>query len=145
MLLTEETKKNVKNLNEAESEVRRQGAELSNRDGTIAKLTDQLYKVTRDSIKKSTKIDDLRNQRTGLRNKLDEQAALLQTAVDERDSELDNLRALLSISTDYILKLEANMRDSSYGTMRLNSQQRGDGSHVPTDSSASRGPGVEKT
>ena len=143
MLLTEETKKNVKNLNEAESEVRRQGAELSNRDGTIAKLTDQLYKVTRDSIKKSTKIDDLRNQRTGLRNKLDEQAALLQTAVDERDSELDNLRALLS--TDDILKLEANMRDSSYGTMRLNSQQRGDGSHVPTDSSASRGPGVEKT
>ena len=81
---------------------RRLGAELSNREGTITKLTDKLEKVTRDSIKKSTtinelqrdvdkkaaKVEELRTQRTGLRNRLDEQATLLQTAVDERPPQL---------------------------------------------------------
>jgi arginyl-tRNA synthetase len=94
VLLTEETQKyermlrdrnaSTKNLTEAESGVRRQGVELSARDGTIIKLKEQLDKVTNDSIKKSTKtedlrgdsskkaakIEDLRNQRTGLRNRL---------------------------------------------------------------------------
>ena len=60
-LLEEETKKSerlardrsksAKNLAEAESGARRQGAELSNREGTITTLTDKLEKVTRDSIK----------------------------------------------------------------------------------------------
>ena len=78
-------------------------------------MTDQLDKVTSDSIKKSTtieelhrdssnkkaaKVDDLRNQRTGLRKKLDKQATLLQTGVDERDSELDNVRHI-SVGSEY--------------------------------------------
>ena len=84
--------KSMKNLAEAESGARRQGGELSNREGTIALLTDKLEKVTRDSIKKSTtinelqrdfdkkaaKVEELRTQRTGLRNRLDEQESLLQ-------------------------------------------------------------------
>ena len=48
-----------------------------------------------DSSKKSSKVDDLRNQRTGLRNRLDEQTALHQAALEERDSELANMRELL--------------------------------------------------
>ena len=94
--VAEETKKydrnaSVKNLAEAEKGARRQVDELMAR-ATIIQLTDQLDKVTADSNKKSTKIedlrsdsskksskvDDLRNQRTGLRNRLDEQAALHQ-------------------------------------------------------------------
>ena len=93
--LARDRSKSAKNLAEAESGARRQGAELSNREGTITKMTDQLEKVTKDSIKKSTtiselqrdfdkkaaKVEELRTQRTGLRNRLDEQASLLQTAV----------------------------------------------------------------
>ena len=118
MLLIEETKKyermlrdrnaSASNLTEAESGARRQGVELSARDGTIVKLKEQLDKVTNDFLKKSTKIEDLRgnsskkaakieglrNQRTGLRNRL---------------VELDNLRALLNISTDDISALEENL------------------------------------
>ena len=142
-LLDEETKKSerlirdrdrvAKNLAEAESGARRQGAELSNREGTITRLTDQLDKVTKDSIKKSTtindlqrdfnkkvtKVEELRTQRTGLRNRLDEQAALFQEAVNERESELDNLRALLSISYDDIAALEATMNQSRDDKERL--------------------------
>ena len=68
-VLEEETKKSerlvrdrskaIKNLAEAESGARRQGADFSNRDGTITTLTDKLDKVTRDSIKKSTTISEL--------------------------------------------------------------------------------------
>ena len=57
--LARDRSKSIKNLTEAESGARRQGAELSNRDGTIATLTDKLEKVTRDSIKKSTTISEL--------------------------------------------------------------------------------------
>jgi chromosome segregation ATPase len=131
--LDRDRSRSVKNLAEAESGARRQGAELSNRDGTIATLTDKLEKVTRDSIKKSTtinelqrdvdkkaaKVEELRTQRTGLRNRLDEQASLLQTAVDERDSELDNLRALLSISSEDIAALEATANQSRDDKERL--------------------------
>ena len=56
-VLEEETKKSerlvrdrskaIKNLAEAESGARRQGADFSNRDGTITTLTDKLDKVTR--------------------------------------------------------------------------------------------------
>ncbi len=76
--------------------------ELAAREATITQLRDQIDKITADSIKKSTKIedlpgdsskksakvDDLRSQRTGLRNRLDEQAALHQAAVEEKDSEM---------------------------------------------------------
>ena len=131
--LERDRSKSIKNLAEAESGVRRQGAELLNRDGTIATLTSKLDKVTRDSIKKSTTISELqrdfdkmaakagelRTQRTGLRNRLDDQAALLQTAVDERDSELDNLRALLSISSEDIATLEAAANQSRDDKERL--------------------------
>ena len=65
VLLTEETKKyerilrnrnaSVKNLTEAESGARCQGGELTARDGTIAKLKEQIEKVTGDSIKKFTR------------------------------------------------------------------------------------------
>ena len=142
-LLEEETKKSerlardrsksIKNLAEAESGARRQGAGLSNRDGTISTLTNKLEKVTRDSITKSTtinelqrdfdkkaaKVEELRTQRTGLRIRLDEQESLLQTAVDERDSELDNLRALLSISSEEIAALEATANQSRDDKERL--------------------------
>ena len=123
----------VKNLAEAEKGNRRQGAELTVRDATITQLRDQLEKVTADSIKKSAKIEDLRgdsskksvkvdglrNQRTGLKNKLDEQAAFLQAAVEERDSEITNMRELINIGT-HITALQAtlgqNERDSSCAT-----------------------------
>ena len=89
--LARDLSKSIKNLAEAESGARRQGAVLSNREGTITTLTDKLKKVTRDSIKKSTtiselqrdvdkkaaKVEELRTQRTGLRNRLDEQASIL--------------------------------------------------------------------
>ena len=95
--------------------------ELAARDATITQLRDQLEKVTTDSNKKSTKIedlrgdsskksakvDDLRSQRTGLRNRLDDQAAHHQAAVEERDSELTNMRELLNIGTDDITTFEA--------------------------------------
>ena len=78
----------AKNLTEAESGARRQVVELAARDGTITKLKEQLDKVTSDSIKESTtiedlhgdsskkaaKIEDLSNQRTRLRNRMDEEA-----------------------------------------------------------------------
>ena len=142
-LLEEETKKSerlardrnkaAKNLAEAESGARHQFAEMSNRDGTISTLTDKLEKVTRDSIKKSTtidelqrnfdkkaaKVEELRTQRTGLRNRLDEQESLLQSAVDERETELDNLRALLSINSEEIASLEAAANQSRDDSDRL--------------------------
>ena len=111
----------MKNLAEAEKGAKRQVEELAARDATITQLRDQLDKVTTDSIKKSTKIeelcgdsskksakvDDLRSQRTGLRNRLDDQAAHHQAAVEERDSELTNMRELLNIGTDDITTFEA--------------------------------------
>ena len=67
--LTEETKKyermhrdrnvSVKNLADAEKGARRQVDELTARDATIAQLRDQLDRVTAESNKKSTKIEDL--------------------------------------------------------------------------------------
>ena len=50
----------------------------------------------RTSSKKSAKVDDLRGQRQVLRDKVDELIAI-QTTMEERDSELKNLRALLYI------------------------------------------------
>ena len=110
--LVDETKKyermlrdrnaSAKNLAEAEKRAKRQVEELAARDATITQLRDQLDKVTTDSIKKSTriedlwgdsskksaKVEDLRNQRAGLRNRLDEQESLHQAAVDENYSEI---------------------------------------------------------
>ena len=121
--LVDETKKyermlrernaSVKNLAEVEKGAKRQVEVLAARDATITQLRDQLDKVTTDSNKKSTKIEDLRgdsskksakvdhlrSQRTGLRNRLDEQAALQQAAVEEKDSEIANMRELLNIGT----------------------------------------------
>jgi len=99
----------VKNLAEAEKVARRQLEELAARDATIIQLRDKLDKVTVDSNKKTTKIedlrgdsskksakvDDLRSQRTGLRNRLDEQVALHQVAVEEKDSEIASMREIL--------------------------------------------------
>ena len=62
----------------------------------ITKMKEQLEKVTSDSIKKSTKIEELRRQRMMLRNKVEELTAL-ETAVEERDFELDSVRALFDI------------------------------------------------
>ena len=69
--VAEETKKyermhrdrnaSVKNLTNAEKGARRQVDELLARDATIIQLTDQLDRVTAESNKKSTKIEDLRN------------------------------------------------------------------------------------
>ena len=97
------------NLADAEKGARRQVDELLARDATIVQLTDQLDRATaesnkkstkiedlrNDSSKKSSKVDDLRNQHTGLRNRLDDQAALHQAALEEKDSELANMRELL--------------------------------------------------
>ena len=55
------------------------------------------------------KLDDLRSQRTGLRNRLDEQAALHQAAVEERDCKLANMRELLNIGTEDITTLQATL------------------------------------
>ena len=69
--VAEETKKyermhrdrnaSVTNLTNAEKGARRQVDELLARDATIIQLTDQLDRVTAESNKKSTKIEDLRN------------------------------------------------------------------------------------
>ena len=50
----------MKNLAEAEKGAKRQVEELAARDATITQLRDQIEKITADSIKKSTKIEDLR-------------------------------------------------------------------------------------
>ena len=50
----------VKNLADAEKGARRQVDELTARDATITQLRDQLDRVTTDSNKKLTKIEDLR-------------------------------------------------------------------------------------
>ena len=50
----------MKNLAEAEKGAKRQVEELAARDATITQLRDQIDKITADSIKKSTKIEDLR-------------------------------------------------------------------------------------
>ena len=131
--LVDETKKyermlrdrnaSVKNLAEAEKGASRQVEDLAAREATITQLRDQLDIVTtdsdkkstkiedlrRDSSKKSAKVDDLRNQRTGLRIRLDEQAALHQAAVEERDSEIANMRELLNTGTEDIATLQATL------------------------------------
>ena len=105
LLLTEEKKKYEKMLRErnmsnaapleAEIGAMRQWGEVTARDGTIAKLKEQHEKVTADSINKSTKIEKLRGQRTGLRNKVDE----VETIVGARDSEIGTLKALIDLRT----------------------------------------------
>jgi chromosome segregation ATPase len=87
----------------------RQWGEVTARDGTIAKLKEQHEKVTADSIKKSTTmrnqeitIEELKGQRTGLRNKVDEVEAI----VEARDSEIGILKALVDIRNDEINGLE---------------------------------------
>ena len=71
----------MKNLADAEKGARRQVDELTAKELIIIQLRDQLDRVTaesnkkstkiedlrNDSSKKSSKVDDLRNQRTGLR------------------------------------------------------------------------------
>ena len=129
--LVDETKKyermlrdrnaSMKNLAETEKGAKRQVEELAARDATITQLRDQIDKITADSIKKSTKIedlrgdsskksakvDDLRSQRTGLRNRLDEQAALHQAAVEEKDSEMASMRELINVGTEDLTTLQA--------------------------------------
>ena len=85
--------------------------EVTARDGTIAKLKEQHEKVTADSVKKSTTmrsqevtIDELKGQRTGLRNKVDEVEAI----VEARDSEIGTLKALIDIRNEEINGLEEN-------------------------------------
>ena len=58
-LLEEETKKSERLARDRSKSIKKSGVELSNRDGTITTLTDKLEKVTRDSIKKSTTINEL--------------------------------------------------------------------------------------
>ena len=68
--LVDETKKyermlrdrntSMKNLAEAEKGAKRMVEELAAREATITQLRDQIDKITADSIKKSTKIEDLR-------------------------------------------------------------------------------------
>ena len=107
--------------------------ELMAKDAMIIQLTDQLDKVTADSNKKSTKIedlrsdsskksskvDDLRSQRTGLRNRLDEQAALHQAALQERDTELANMRELLDNRAQDMTALETTSKESREERERL--------------------------
>ena len=94
---------------EAEMGAMRQWGEVTARDGTIAKLKEQHEKVTADSIKKATTmrsqevtIEDLKGQRTGLRNKVDE----VEVIVEARDSEIGTLKALIDIRNDEINGLE---------------------------------------
>ena len=44
---------------------------------------------------------------TGRRNKLDEQAALHQAAVDEKDSEIASMRELVNVGTEDLTTLQA--------------------------------------
>ena len=97
--------------------------DLAAREATFTQLREQLDIVTtgsdkkstkiedlrRDSSKKSAKVDDLRNQRTGLRNRLDEQAALHQAAVEEKDSETANIKELLNTGTEDSTTLQATL------------------------------------
>ena len=107
--LVEETKKHerilrdrnasMRNLAAAEKGAKRQ---VTAKDATITQLRQQVEKITADTIKKSTrieelrgdsnkksaKVDDLRSQRTGLRGKIDAQAALHQAAIEEKSLSL---------------------------------------------------------
>jgi hypothetical protein len=49
---------------------RRQQDEVAQREGVIAKLTDQVDKMCGDSINQRIKLDDLRSQRTALRKEV---------------------------------------------------------------------------
>ncbi len=62
----------VKNLADAEKGAKRQVDELLARDATIIQLTDQLDRVTAESNKKSTKIEDLRNDSSKKSSKVDD-------------------------------------------------------------------------
>ena len=62
----------VKNLADAEKGARRQVDELTARDATITQLRDQLDRVTTDSNKKSTKIEDLRGDSSKKSAKVDD-------------------------------------------------------------------------
>jgi hypothetical protein len=68
----------------------RQWGEITARNEMIVKLREQQEKVPGDSIKKSTKIDELHQQRDTLKVKLKEMTTL-QNIVGERDSELGTL------------------------------------------------------
>ena len=117
-LLTDEKKKyermirerNMSNAaaTEAEKGAMKQWGEVTARDEMIVKLREQHEKVTGDSIKKSTKIDELRQQRDSLKIKLREMTTL-QTIVGERDSELGTLRSLIDIRNEDINGLEESM------------------------------------
>ena len=54
---------------------------------------------------------NLRNQRTSLRNRLDEQAALHLAALEEKDSELANMRELLDTRAQDMTSLETSSRE----------------------------------
>ena len=107
--------------------------DLIDRDSTIIQLTDQLAlvtdqmeKATSDSNKKSSKIEDLRqesskkqdkvvelrNQRQGLRNRLDSQEALHQAALEEKNTELTNIRELLDDRAKDMTTLDDGERES---------------------------------
>ena len=61
----------AKNLAEAEKGAKRQVEELTARDATITQLRDQITKITADSIKQRTKIEDLRGDSSKKSAKVD--------------------------------------------------------------------------
>jgi chromosome segregation ATPase len=62
----------------AEVGLHRQQDEVAQREGVIARLTDQVDKMRGDSINQPIKLDDLRSQRTALRKEVQELRATME-------------------------------------------------------------------
>ena len=76
--------------------LQQQQGEATQREGVVAKLTDQVDKMQGDTINQRVKIDKLRGQRSALHKELQE----LRTTLEDRDLRLEELRVMLERECD---------------------------------------------
>ena len=86
----------------AEVGLQRQQNEVAQREGVIARLTDQVDKMRGDSINQRVKLDELRNQRTALRKEVQELRAIM----EDRDLRLEELRVMLDNRNEEVAAME---------------------------------------
>ena len=82
----------------AEAGPQRQQGEVTQREGVIARLTDQVDKMRGDSVSLRIKLDELRGQRTALRKEVQE----LRATLEDRDSRLEDMRVMLENCNDEV-------------------------------------------
>jgi chromosome segregation ATPase len=87
---------------EAEAGFHRQQGEITQRDGVIKKINDQLDKMRGDSINLRIKLEEIHGQRSSLRKDLQE----LRATLEDRDSRLEDMRVMLENRNDEVAAME---------------------------------------